>query len=103
MPNASIIQQNAVSFETIKAALDAYIKSQAPGLRWLDFFESGPGTIIEELMAEQDASRGQLYLLCRMGLEIPVLDVYFNNYGLFLRYQDTGIGRREEKKDIFIF
>jgi len=51
MPNASIIQQNAVSFETIKAALDAYIKSQAPGLRWLDFFESGPGTIIEELMA----------------------------------------------------
>jgi hypothetical protein len=51
MANSNIIQQNAVSEATIKAALDAYIKSQAPELRWLDFFESGPGTIIEELMA----------------------------------------------------
>jgi hypothetical protein len=47
----NIIQQSSVSPEAIKADLDAFIKSKPPELRWLDFFESGPGTIVEELIA----------------------------------------------------
>jgi len=48
---SDLIQQKAISFETIKEDLINYVQSKPDYLRWQDFLESSAGTIVIDLLA----------------------------------------------------